>query len=225
MQASFVGAAILIAACSVRAKVLNVTQAAQEAIDSNLHLPAVTIDGRYNTMNEQGAMFPQLNANQRQFLQLAGQENVSLLEIGPAYGHVCLEALKQGAQDYAAIELGEEHLKILARQIPVNQTRFVNLIHGPFPSNEVVADLGAKKFDAILADLVFHFLTSPHEVQVAFNRSFELLKPSGRLYGSVITAYCHFMTQSFRDNFDKQIEAFLRAPSTDGAPGFTPYPR
>jgi len=208
------------------AKLVDVGQAAQEALATDLDLPQLTIDGRYNTLNGHGAMFPTLTRNQLAFLDQAKQPESSVLEIGPAYGQVCLEALKLGARDYVVVEMDGKHLKILARRVPIEMRQNLSMIQGAFPSAEVVEGLEAtgRKFDAVLADLVLHFLPGAQVVQQAFDTIYGLLKPGGRLYTSFITLFCRFIREEFRFAFDQQVDAF-RNGLTAEVPGFLVNPR
>uniref|UniRef100_A0A915KLD1 Uncharacterized protein n=1 Tax=Romanomermis culicivorax TaxID=13658 RepID=A0A915KLD1_ROMCU len=83
----------------------------------DLKLPELGIDGRYPTMNQMLGMSFVVRPETQSFLDIAIKPHSKVLEIGPAYGIVCLEALKRGASNYWAVDLDDRHLKILIQQI------------------------------------------------------------------------------------------------------------
>lgn len=190
----------------------SIGQEALEAVLQNLRLPDPTNDGRYNTLNHQGAMFPGLNENKKKFLEIASDPDASVLDIGTAFGEICIRALEFGCLDYVAVDIDASHLRILSRHIMENipETKpHCRLILGAFPDDKVVQKIGSdKQFDAILAENVFHFLTGADEVQMAFRRSFELLKPGGKFFGSFATPYLKFVNQNYKDEFEEKMSVF-----------------
>jgi len=93
---------------------LALVKAAQEAKNANLHLPQAFDGKSFPTMNQTGSMYSSVNNLDRKFINAAssGKENIRVLEIGCAYGHICLEALKNGCMDYTAVDTDENHLKV-----------------------------------------------------------------------------------------------------------------
>lgn len=136
--------------------VLDVEKCAVQAEIEDLQLPAE--DGRYNTLNETGAMHSSLREIDKVFIEIACKPKAKVLEIGPAYGLVCMEALRRGATNYIAIDIEEKHLNILAKQIMdkmPSKKNCVTLIHSAFPSVELRKIFEQNSFDAIHAANVF----------------------------------------------------------------------
>jgi len=94
---------------------LDVTKAAAEANQLCLQLPKSPDKNHFKTMNHTGAMFNYINSFDRRFINEACRkaENFRVLEIGCAYGHICLAALSNGCNHYTAVEPEENHLKVL----------------------------------------------------------------------------------------------------------------
>ena len=95
---------------------LNTIDAAEDAIKNNINVPENEADNRVKTMNNFGYMRvgkTKLQVSTKQFLEIASTPGAKVLEIGAAYGEVCMEALRLGATDYTAVDLEENHLKIL----------------------------------------------------------------------------------------------------------------
>uniref|UniRef100_A0A915L8H0 Uncharacterized protein n=1 Tax=Romanomermis culicivorax TaxID=13658 RepID=A0A915L8H0_ROMCU len=119
----------------------------------HLKLPALGIDGRYPTMNQMFSTSLVLRPEIQSFINIAIKPHSKVLDIGPAYGIVCLEALKCGAEDYWAVDLDERHLKILIQQIENDIPKkidCVKLLVGKFPEDDIVQKLDYGTFDAIL---------------------------------------------------------------------------
>lgn len=94
--------------------ILDPFDAAKAAISENLRLPEPVADGRINTLNNYGAMkFAQFSATAIKFIEIASTPGSKSMDIGAAYGEVCLEALKRGSTDCTAIDIEQRHLKIL----------------------------------------------------------------------------------------------------------------
>jgi len=108
------------------------------------------------TLNKKGAISLQLDPISTAFVERAVLRDAKVLEIGAGYGLACLEALKQGAENYTANELDERHLKILARRVKELNEEYLSricLISGSFPTE---IRMNGKSFDAILIARVLH---------------------------------------------------------------------
>jgi len=91
---------------------LDVLRAAREARKSKLHLPQAWDGKSIRTMNQTGSMFSSIADFDRKFINMAvTSPPIRVLEIGCAYGHICLEALKNACQHYTAVDKEENHLK------------------------------------------------------------------------------------------------------------------
>lgn len=97
---------------------LNTVEAAEDAITNDLRLPDVTLLGRIQTMNNYGVMRHGQaghDVSTKEFLAIASNPEAKVLEIGVAYGNVCMEAIKSGCTNYTAVDLDERHVKILGK--------------------------------------------------------------------------------------------------------------
>ena len=93
-----------------------------------------------------------------------------MLEIGPAPGQATELRLKTGC-DYTGIELGERLCAVLKRKFAGYEN--LRVIRGDFCEY----DFGEEKFDMVFSAATIQWI--PEEV--AFSRSFSLLKPGGYL--------------------------------------------
>lgn len=135
---------------------LDPAKAAEEARRLGLALPQPSEnDGRFYTLNEKGAMHHSITDMGEQFLSIACQPDARVVDVGAAYGLLCLEALRRGASNITAVEMDRRHLLILARQVAEQMPEklgSLRLVHGAFPSEEVVRVLAEEgPYDAINA--------------------------------------------------------------------------
>ena len=94
----------------------------------------------------------------------------SVLELGPGTGQATDPILNTGC-DYHAIELGEHLYEKMKRKYG----RFPNfhIVNGDF----ITHDFGAQRFDTIYSAATIQWIPE----QVAFSKTFDLLKPGGTL--------------------------------------------
>jgi len=195
------------------AALLDIDEAAKEASSLNLELPNSTDGKRFNTMNLNGFMYSTITENDQKFIDLASKPKMRVLEIGCAYGHVCLAALNLGATDFTAVDMEQDHLKILAslvkKQHP-EMAKNVKLIVGTFPNPDLLDLLAGfgEKFDAILARNIFHFLHE-NQIQTAFDETYKLLKPGGKFFATILSPYAQNFKKDFRHAYDQQLKEFL----------------
>jgi len=199
------------------AQILNVHEAAQEAQDLNIFLPHANDGKTFSTKNRSGFMYATLNSNDRAFIELASEEEGKrrVLDIGCAYGYVCLAALRQGARDVTAVDMDPDHLRVLAKTVqqeqPENMTH-LKLVVGTFPNQDLLSCLtndGEFFFDAILARNVLHFVHES-EMQKASDHVFQLLKPGGKFFATSITPYTRNMKAEVREACDYKLLAFQK---------------
>jgi len=186
-------------------KELSPQKSAQEAIEANLKKPEPDPDGRVQTLNKKGAMSPSLDTISQAFVTFAATPGVRVLEIGAGYGLACLEALKLGAKHYAANDMDERHLKILAREVKEINPAYlsnVKLISGEFPT---AVQPPSQSYDAILIARVLHFMT-PDQIKATLMEAHRTLKPGGRIYAVMLTPYVKGYA-SFIPEFERRVQA------------------
>jgi len=121
--------------------------------------------------------------------------------------------LFKGARDVTAVDMEPDHLRVLALNVEKQQPQnaeHLKLVVGTFPDPalvECLTDGGRRRFDAILTRNVLHFVHES-EMQVAFNRLFELLNPGGKIFATNITPYTRHFKQQMRDTFERQLARF-----------------
>lgn len=136
--------------------------AAQQAVKDGLTLPIVDpLFERCPTLNYNGYMRVTVREITKKFLDIAVQPKAKVLEIGAAFGNVCLRALESGATNYTAMDKEEKHLKILARCVQEKfpeKLEYVKLVAGEFPSKEVYECFEEGAYDAILSENMLYYL-------------------------------------------------------------------
>lgn len=177
---------------------------ATEAITEDLREPEPTTDGRIQTLNNMGAMSPVIDPTTEAFIEEA-VKSTSVLEVGSAYGRVCIESLRRGVSKYTANDLDERHLQILARKLFDEDLEYplkVTLVPGSFPEDVHFLD---NSFDAILIARVLHFM-SPEQATNTLQDAFRILKPGGKLYAVMSSPYVKGFT-SFIPIFEEKEES------------------
>jgi ubiquinone/menaquinone biosynthesis C-methylase UbiE len=98
------------------------------------------------------------------------QENDAVLEIGPGTGQATEPILKTGC-DYTGVELGEHFFEVMKNKF--RQYKNFHIINGDFENY----DFAGRKFNVIYSAAAIQWIPE----NIAFSRSFELLKPGGYL--------------------------------------------
>jgi len=194
--------------------------AAIEADYNGLSLPKPAEDGRINTLNNFGAMWPQINGELEKFLEVAIKPGAKILEIGAAYGVACMAALKRDATDYTAVDLDKRHLSILAsevkKQMP-EKLSSLTLIAGAFPHADVVNRLRENYYDVIITENVLHFLTQA-EMLEALSQFRRLLRPGGKMFVTTGSPYVYLLKSEVVNGMGAEVEEFLRQQKSNTAP-------
>uniref|UniRef100_A0A914DZF7 Methyltransferase domain-containing protein n=1 Tax=Acrobeloides nanus TaxID=290746 RepID=A0A914DZF7_9BILA len=205
---------------------LNPSEAAEEAVKNDLKIPESDQVNRTKTLNNYGYMRTGrgvFEISTRQFLEIAAKPGSKVLEIGAAYGEVVLEALRKGAMDYTAVDLEEDHLKILARRVreelPEKLT-CVKLIFGGVPNPDFDKYIEKGSFDAILIENVLHFLDKD-QILETLSQIHSWLKPGGKIFSINISFYLGWIKPEIRQSLKEQVAIFQKDPSKiDQIPGF-----
>jgi ubiquinone/menaquinone biosynthesis C-methylase UbiE len=176
------------------------------------NMPKPNKDGRINTLNDMGAMTPELDPITTKFLEFINVTNkaeVISLEIGAAYGNVALAALKISKVKYVANDIDPRHLEILKERVDeccANNTNNLSLIAGDFPE----IDFDNQLFDAILIARVLHFF-SPQKMIKSIEKLYELLSPNGCVYVIGISPYVKRFA-SFIPEYEKLLKTGVAWP-------------
>lgn len=148
----------------------------------DIRLPMAEHDGRIQTLNGKGFMFPIQDQITKTFLdQILGKK---VVEIGVAYGDTIIEGLKRGCAHYTAVDLEQKHLQLAASRVNEELKnkdilkQKVDFQAGTYPTG---IHLQESSYDAILAIRVIHFLT-PNEFEQALLNFYRILKPGGKVY-------------------------------------------
>ena len=138
---------------------------------------AIEPSGKIKTLNAMGYMFLRSDPALLAFLDHVEKTQGHFADIGTAFGHSTLEALKRGGR-ITAIDLDQHHLDILAERCPLAHKPRLDAQCGHFPNT---ISLPANTYDGILLSRVLIFLTQD-EISTALSKIFEALKEGGAIY-------------------------------------------
>jgi SAM-dependent methyltransferase len=140
-------------------------------------------DGRIVTQNKMGWALPASDPVTKGFVDhCATLQDCHVLEIGAAYGHASIMALKAGARIWVN-DLDHRHLDRFSEKTADNSR--VTLVPGDYPDE---LSLPLDFFDAILSVRVFHFF-SPEKLERSVNKLFQILKSEGKVFLLADTPY------------------------------------
>ena len=135
----------------------------------------------------------------------------SVLELGPGTGQATEPILHTGC-DYHAIELGE-HLADMMRRKYGKYPNF-HLVNDDF----ITYDFGGQRFDMIYSAATIQWI--PEEI--AFSKTFELLKPGGTLAMMLIRGDYKTPNEDLYNQIQKVYSAYFK-PETEYKHGAFPY--
>jgi len=179
---------------------------------SKMAIPEILEGNKSSTLNGTGYVFFTPSPISYEFLNSECVPRKSVLEIGAGFGDLPIQALKNGVQEYYANDISNEHLQILLdkvrTKVPDKITQ-LKIISGKAPEILKIID---KKFDAIIADKVIHFLT-PEEIGEFLKLAELLLKENGKLYITAASPY----SQRYKDILNEYL---ARKNQGDSFPGY-----
>ncbi len=143
---------------------------------TGLRMPQAKYPGAIPTLNGRGFMLESLDPYSKAFVEFAPDAEAPMLDVGCAYGVATLAALANGAQ-MVACDMDAGHVAILKDHVPIEHSSRLTTSVGVLPD----IDFPSRKFGAILASRVLHFLTGD-DVEQAVKKMATWLIPGGRLY-------------------------------------------
>ena len=158
------------------------------------------------TLNRFGYMFEPSNSIREAFVAHAVETRGHMLDIGAAYGVSTLPALQGGAH-VIANDLDQRHLDILKNRAPQEHHPRLTLMKGKFPHEVAIAQ---GSLDGIFACWVLHYLPG-EELEQAFVKMFDLLKPGGKCFFWTTTPYAK-MFQGYLPTYLKLKEQQAKWP-------------
>lgn len=136
------------------------------------------------TLNNMGYMTTYLDSVSEEFIRFSGQCQHRVLEIGAAYGIATKAALTAGAT-IVCNDLCPQHLEFLLSEIPIEKQKKLELVPGDFPDE---VSFSPNYFGGILLSRVLH-LFDGEKIERAIKRSYEYLKPGGKIFIIADTPY------------------------------------
>ncbi|MDR9863551.1 MULTISPECIES: beta-ketoacyl synthase N-terminal-like domain-containing protein [Pseudomonas] len=141
------------------------------------------IKGMIPTLNGTGAMTTVLPACSQLFVEFAATTGREVMDMGCAYGVATIAALEQGAR-VLAVDIEEQHLRILADKVPPHLRGRLSTLAGALPD----MDFAPGRFQAIHAARVLHFL-APQAFRESIRKMARWLAPGGQLFLTCDTPY------------------------------------
>lgn len=208
---------------------LNLDQAYEQALKNGLQLLKANSE-ICPVLNGMGCMEMTYSTTSKAFLEIAMKPEMKVLDIGAAYGQVCLQALRNGAQNYVVNDMDGRHLQILALQVkhdfPDKKFDGLSFLVAEFPDKRILEVYKPKSFDAILLNNVLHFMLGESIIET-LTQCKTLLKPGGKIMASFQTPYNVLYAESIRKKIIEENEAFLALAKFQpkNLPGFLPEMR
>jgi SAM-dependent methyltransferase len=151
--------------------------------------PEAIAGNKSPTLNGMGYVFHTASPVAKAFLEEECKPGNVVIEIGAGFSNIPAEALKRGVSQYVANDISHDHLQILLHNVGKSTDTCVHqnliLLNAEAPSELPAPD---QKYDAILANLVIHFMT-PQEIQQFILWAKSSLKNGGKMYVATASPY------------------------------------
>lgn len=138
---------------------------------------AIEPSDKIKTLNAMGYMFLRSDPALLAFLDHVERTQGHFADIGAAFDHSTLEALKRGGR-ITAVDLDQRHLDILLEKCSTSYKSRLEIQCGHFPNT---INLFSNAYDGILLSRVLIFLT-PNEISLALSKIYAALKKGGTVY-------------------------------------------
>lgn len=165
---------------------------------------------RIQTLNKNGANFCYNTELTEAFLEQCRSDETCnhVLEVGCAFGIKSAQIVQTGVHlvandiDARHIEIAKNAFSKLAKQ----NSNFANAtFHVGNIAKAKLENLGNKKFDAILAESVLHFMR-PEEIRMALHQFNEMLSEQGKLYLTIFSPFTGGFIEAFLKNKEAKLE-------------------
>lgn len=154
------------------------------------------------TMNQFGYMKFELDEFSKDFIDYAKSIKNIVLEIGPAYGWLVHQVLKQDIEIIAS-DISKEHLEVLLKNAPKDKLDKLHLYHGAFPGE---IKFPSMSLGAVLASRVFHFFDGKI-IEEGLNKIYNWLVPNGMFVCINCSIYHSSVKGRMHQIFKQRIEA------------------
>ena len=144
---------------------------------AKIELPVADGGGFIPTLNRFGWMATELDSISNEFLSFSKTQTLPVLDIGTAYGHATLLALKGGAK-VIANDIDDRHLSILLESVPPELRGNLTLDNNRFPNQ---MNFPPQSLSAVLACRLLHFLTG-EELELGVRKIYDWLAPGGKVF-------------------------------------------
>ncbi len=158
------------------------------------------------TLNQMGYMFKDLTEYDHDFISFSEKSHGPVLELGAAFGYTTLKVADKGIP-ITANDLDPNHLRELRNNATIEQSPYLTLKPGRFPSN---LDFPSHTFTAILSSNMFHYLTGD-EIEEGILNMYSWLKPGGKAFVITASPYA-FLWQEFIPLFEERHRQGMKWP-------------
>ena len=154
------------------------------------------------TLNQYGYMKEEFDIYSKAFVDTSCNNNLPVLEIGPAYGWVLKQTLEKGAQ-VIANDISKEHLAIIVDSIRSDNAMLNKLFvyPGAFPGE---IELPNDSIGSVLVSRVFHFL-DVEDINIGLKKIHNWLIDGGKLYFTACSVYHDSIREQILDIFQAKF--------------------
>ena len=162
------------------------------------------------TLNRFGFMKFEWDGFCKEFVDYAKKNNnMPVLEIGPAYGWVTHRALERDIE-IIALDISTRHLEILLKEAPRAKLDKLYLYPGSFPDE---VEFPEESLSAVLASRILHFLRG-NEIEAGLDKIYRWLKKGGKLFCSNCSIYHYTVKEKMLALFKEREKNGDKWPGT-----------
>ena len=168
--------------------------------NQKLDLPDEWVKGMLKTVNKMGITTLEKAPPTEDFIDYAYHCTKPIIDVGCGYGISTLGALNTGAQ-VIALDLAEEHLQILKKNVPTQFTKNLTTIRGCFPND---FNFAPNSISAVHASMILHFLTG-EDIMEGLRKIHQCLEPGGRLFIGNMSPHLGLFDKSLSAEYDTRV--------------------